>query len=70
MHPKHLLVFAIAALILFSSSVPVYASHVKKAEPTADEKSLLIFVGGFNGLVLPIGLTIFVYVAACRRDLI
>ncbi len=30
---------------------------------------LLIFVGGFNGLVLPIGLTIFVYVAACRKDL-
>ncbi|MCH4244902.1 NRAMP family divalent metal transporter [Acinetobacter gerneri] len=30
---------------------------------------LLIFVGGFNGLVLPIGLTIFMYVAACRKDL-
>ncbi|TCM60666.1 Mn2+/Fe2+ NRAMP family transporter [Acinetobacter calcoaceticus] len=30
---------------------------------------LLIFVGGFNGLVLPIGLTIFTYVAACRKDL-
>lgn len=30
---------------------------------------LLIFVGGFNGLVLPIGLTIFIYVAACRKDL-
>ena len=40
MNPNHLLVFAIAALILFSSSVPVYASHVKKVEPTADEKRL------------------------------
>lgn len=30
---------------------------------------LLIFVGGFNGLILPIGLTIFTYIAACRKDL-
>jgi Mn2+/Fe2+ NRAMP family transporter len=29
---------------------------------------LLIF-WWFNGLVLPIGLTIFVYVAACRKDM-
>ncbi|QXC10610.1 divalent metal cation transporter [Acinetobacter nosocomialis] len=35
----------------------------------ATPAGLLIFVGGFNGLVLPIGLTIFVYVAACRKDL-
>ncbi len=33
----------------------------------ATPAGLLIFVGGFNGLVLPIGLTIFVYVAACRK---
>lgn len=30
---------------------------------------LLIFVGGFNGLILPIGLTIFTYIAGCRKDL-
>lgn len=30
---------------------------------------MLIFVGGFNGLVLPIGLTIFTYIAAFRQDL-
>jgi len=35
----------------------------------ATPAGLLIFVGGFNGLVLPIGLTIFVYVAACRKDM-
>lgn len=32
--------------------------------------NLLIFVGGLNGLVLPVGLTLFVYVAACRKDLL
>lgn len=36
----------------------------------ATPAGLLIFVGGFNGLVLPIGLTIFVYVAACRQDML
>lgn len=36
----------------------------------ATPASLLIFVGGLNGLVLPIGLTIFVYVAACRKDML
>ncbi len=40
MYAKHLIAFAIAAMILFSSSVPVYASHIKKMEPTADEKRL------------------------------
>lgn len=35
----------------------------------ATPASLLVFVGGLNGLVLPIGLTLFVYVAACRQDL-
>ena len=32
--------FAIAALLLFSSSVPVYASNVKKLELTMDEERL------------------------------
>ncbi|PPB87625.1 NRAMP family divalent metal transporter [Acinetobacter soli] len=36
----------------------------------ATPASLLVFVGGLNGLVLPIGLTIFVYVAACRKDML
>ncbi|QEM81175.1 NRAMP family divalent metal transporter [Halomonas binhaiensis] len=31
--------------------------------------ALLIFAGGFNGLILPLGLTIFMYVGWCRRDL-
>ncbi|WP_151791705.1 NRAMP family divalent metal transporter [Acinetobacter soli] len=36
----------------------------------ATPASLLVFVGGLNGLVLPIGLTIFVYVAAFRKDML
>lgn len=32
--------------------------------------ALLVFAGGFNGLVLPIGLTIFMYVGWFRRDLL
>ncbi|WP_103172026.1 NRAMP family divalent metal transporter [Paracoccus sp. SY] len=31
--------------------------------------ALLVFVGGFNGLILPIGLTIFTYVGLARSDL-
>ncbi|WP_189516812.1 NRAMP family divalent metal transporter [Kushneria pakistanensis] len=31
--------------------------------------ALLVFVGGFNGLILPVGLTLFVYVAWRRADL-
>lgn len=31
--------------------------------------ALLVFVGGFNGLILPIGLTIFLYAAWARADL-
>ncbi|MBF7691634.1 divalent metal cation transporter, partial [Acinetobacter sp. SCC474] len=50
-------IFIAAALLLFV---------ILGATPA----SLLIFVGGFNGLVLPIGLTLFVYVAAFRKDLI
>lgn len=31
--------------------------------------ALLVFVGGFNGLILPVGLTLFLYVAWRRTDL-
>ncbi|WP_282603811.1 NRAMP family divalent metal transporter [Paracoccus sp. PARArs4] len=31
--------------------------------------AILVFVGGFNGLILPIGLTIFTYVGFARSDL-
>lgn len=31
--------------------------------------ALLVFAGGFNGLILPIGLTIFVYIGWKRADL-
>lgn len=32
--------------------------------------ALLVFAGGFNGLILPIGLTIFMYIGWFRRDLL
>ena len=32
--------------------------------------ALLVFAGGFNGLVLPVGLTIFMYIGWFRRDLL
>lgn len=32
--------------------------------------AILVFVGGFNGLVLPIGLTVFMYIGWFRRDLL
>lgn len=32
--------------------------------------NILVFVGGFNGLVLPIGLTIFMYIGWFRKDLL
>lgn len=32
--------------------------------------TLLVFVGGFNGLILPIGLTIFMYIGWFRADLL
>lgn len=31
--------------------------------------ALLVFAGGFNGLILPIGLTIFIYIGFARADL-
>ena len=39
---RRFVILTIAAMILFSSSIPVYASHIKIKEPTADEKRLLI----------------------------
>ncbi|MCI1748506.1 MAG: divalent metal cation transporter [Acidipropionibacterium sp.] len=32
--------------------------------------ALLVFAGGFNGLILPIGLTIMIYIGFARRDLL
>ncbi len=32
--------------------------------------AILIFVGGFNGLILPIGLSVFIYIGWFRRDLL
>lgn len=32
--------------------------------------AILVFVGGFNGLILPIGLTVFMYIGWLRRDLL
>ena len=32
--------------------------------------ALLVFVGGFNGLILPLGLTIFMYIGWARQDLL
>lgn len=32
--------------------------------------ALLVFVGGFNGLILPIGMVILMYIRWIRRDLL
>jgi len=40
MRRKYLLVIALAFMIIFSASIPVYASHVKKSQPTEVEKRL------------------------------
>lgn len=36
---------------------------------TTPPATMLVFVGGLNGLILPIGLTLFVYAASARSDL-
>lgn len=36
---------------------------------TTTPAAMLVFVGGLNGLILPIGLTIFIYAAIARSDL-
>ncbi|WP_016853596.1 NRAMP family divalent metal transporter [Halomonas smyrnensis] len=52
-----------ATLVFIGASLLVFLSL---GTPPA---ALLIFAGGFNGLVLPIGLTLFLYVAWRRSDL-
>ena len=53
----------IATVIFITVSLAVYITI--GTAPAA----LLVFVGGFNGLILPIGLTIFTYVGFARSDL-
>ncbi|WP_207101360.1 NRAMP family divalent metal transporter [Paracoccus shandongensis] len=53
----------IATVIFIAVSLGVFVSI--GTAPAA----LLVFVGGFNGLILPIGLTIFTYVGFARPDL-
>mgnify|MGYP006144427879 FL=1 len=36
---------------------------------TTPPAQMLVFVGGLNGLILPIGLSIFIYAAWARSDL-
>lgn len=51
----------IATVIFIAVSLSVYLSI--GAAPAA----ILVFVGGFNGLILPIGMTIFMYIAIFRQ---
>ncbi len=53
--------FATVAFITLS-----LVSYVLVTTPPA---TMLVFVGGLNGLILPIGLTIFIYAAWARSDL-
>lgn len=53
----------IATIAFIGFSLVVYLALGKA--PAA----ILVFVGGFNGLILPIGLTIFTYVGFARSDL-
>lgn len=53
----------IATVIFIALSLAVFVTI--GTAPAA----LLVFVGGFNGLILPIGLTIFTYVGFARPDL-
>ncbi|NHB93859.1 NRAMP family divalent metal transporter [Photorhabdus cinerea] len=53
----------ITTIIFIAISLLIYI--VLGTPPAA----LLVFAGGFNGLILPIGLTIFIYVGWCRADL-
>ncbi|MEO1909082.1 MAG: NRAMP family divalent metal transporter [Paracoccus sp. (in: a-proteobacteria)] len=52
---------ATVAFIAFSLAVYVAMGTAPAA--------ILVFVGGFNGLILPIGLTIFTYIGFARSDL-
>ncbi|HHR5880674.1 TPA: NRAMP family divalent metal transporter [Providencia alcalifaciens] len=53
----------IATILFIAVSLAVYLSM--GTAPAA----LLVFAGGFNGLILPIGLTLFVYIGWKRADL-
>lgn len=53
----------IATIIFIICSLAVYL--IMGAAPV----SLLVFAGGFNGLVLPLGLTIFIFIGWKRADL-
>ncbi|HEK0789542.1 TPA: NRAMP family divalent metal transporter [Proteus mirabilis] len=53
----------IATIIFIAISLVIYM--VMGTAPAA----LLVFAGGFNGLILPIGMTLFIFVAWRRQDL-
>ncbi|WP_368872183.1 NRAMP family divalent metal transporter [Proteus terrae] len=53
----------IATIIFITISLVIYM--VMGTAPAA----LLVFAGGFNGLILPIGMTLFIFVAWHRQDL-
>lgn len=53
----------IATIIFIAVSLAIYM--VMGTAPAA----LLVFAGGFNGLILPIGMTLFIFVAWRRQDL-
>ena len=53
----------IATIIFIAVSLIIYM--LLGTAPAA----LLVFAGGFNGLILPIGMTLFIFVAWRRRDL-
>ncbi|CAG9416899.1 hypothetical protein NVI2019_OHEONHNH_01863 [Providencia alcalifaciens] len=53
----------IATILFIAVSLAVYL--LMGTAPAA----LLVFAGGFNGLILPIGLTLFVYIGWKRADL-
>ncbi|WP_136684245.1 NRAMP family divalent metal transporter [Falsirhodobacter xinxiangensis] len=53
----------IATVIFIAVSLAVYLAM------TTPPAAILVFVGGFNGLILPIGLSIFTYIGFARSDL-
>ncbi|MCJ8140414.1 NRAMP family divalent metal transporter [Falsirhodobacter halotolerans] len=54
----------IATVLFIAISLAIYVAM------TTPPAAILVFVGGFNGLILPIGLTIFTYVGFARSDLL
>jgi len=53
----------IATVVFIGFSLVIYLAM------TTPPAAILVFVGGFNGLILPIGLTIFTYIGFARSDL-